>query len=139
MLLDANILLTAIDQENPDRARVAAWLADALQGSRRIAIPWQTIGAFVRISTHPRVFQNPLTHEQALDFVRDCLAAPVCWVPGASRHTVALFDEICRRHRVTGNLVTDAQLAALALEHGLSVASLDADFLRFPEINTIRP
>lgn len=76
MLLDANVLLAAIDLGNPDRDRVAAWLKDALEGPRRIAIPWQTIGAFVRIATHPRVFRDPLSHDQALNFINACLASP---------------------------------------------------------------
>lgn len=139
MLLDANVLLAAIDLGNPDRDRVAAWLKDALEGPRRIAIPWQTIGAFVRIATHPRVFRDPLSHDQALNFINACLASPVTWVPAASERTVVLFNQLCRAHQVTGNLVTDGQLVALAVEYGLSVVSLDSDFLRFPEIPTVKP
>lgn len=139
MLLDANILLTAIDQGNPERDRVAHWLTEALEGPRRVGIPWQTIGAFVRIATHPRIFRDPLSHAQALDFIEHCLAAPVAWVPPTNERTVTLFDQLCRSHHVSGNLVTDAQLAAIALEHGVSVVTLDTDFARFTEIATIRP
>lgn len=139
MLLDANILLTAIDADNPERERCASFLTEALEGSRRVAIPWQTIGAFVRISTHPRVFRDPLDTAAALSFISSCLASPVAWTPGASKRTVQIFDELCRRHNISGNQVTDAQLAALAVEHGIAVATLDTDFNRFSELSVIRP
>lgn len=139
MLLDANILLAAIDASNPERERVSTWLRASLMGTRRVAIPWQTIGAFVRIATHPRIFRDPLSHEEALDFIRQCLASPVVWVPPTTSRTFQLFDSLCREHRVTGNLVTDAQLASIAIEYGIAVVTLDSDFLRFPEVLVVKP
>ncbi len=139
MLLDANLLLYAVDSESPDHARAAEWLTEVLNGDRRVALPWQTIGAFVRISTHPRVCERPLTAAQAWGYVAAWLDAPSTWVPPAGERTAVLLGELLTTHHVTGNLVTDAQLAALAIEVGAVVQSADSDFARFPEARWNNP
>lgn len=139
MLLDANLLLHAVDSESPHHARAAEWLTAVLNGERRVALPWQTIGAFVRISTHPRSSEHPLTATQAWGYVAAWLDAPATWVPPASDRTVELLGELITAHQVTGNLVTDAQLAAIALEIGAVVQSTDSDFARFPTVRWANP
>ena len=139
MILDANLLLYAVDEDSPFHADAAQWLTQTLNGDQRVGIPWQTIGAFVRIATHPRISEAPLSAADAQRFVSSWLAVDVVWVPPATERTARLFNQLARRHHVTGNLVTDAQLAALALEFGLPVASADSDFARFPEIQWFNP
>jgi toxin-antitoxin system PIN domain toxin len=139
VLLDANVLLYSIDETSPHHARCADWVRSAFGGQRRIALPWQTIGAFLRIATHPRVFARPLSSGDAWSIVRRWLAAPVCWVPAATEHTVSILGELVAEHDLRGNLVTDAQLAALALEHGVAVVSADGDFARFRSIRWVNP
>ena len=139
MLIDANLLLYAVDERSPDHSRAASWLTDTLNGDRRVAIPWQTIGAFLRISTHPRAAAQPLTATDAWARVRDWLAAAPTWVPPATERTAAVLGDLTGRYEITGNLVTDAQLAALAIEHGLTVCSADADFARFEELRWENP
>lgn len=139
MLLDANILLYAVDASSSYHAAAATWLTEALNGRRRIAIPAQSVTAFVRIATHPRVSANPLTGPQAWGFVSAWLSADPAWVPPTSERTLAFFGEIVSRHGATANLVTDALLAAHALEHGLPVVTADSDFARFPEVETLNP
>ena len=139
MLLDANLLLYAVDSESPHHARAAAWLTEVLNGDRRVALPWQTIGAFVRISTHPRVSERPLTAAQAWTYVAAWLDAPAVWVPPATERTAVVFGELITRYHLTGNLVTDAQLAALASEIGAAVQSVDSDFARFREVGWHNP
>jgi toxin-antitoxin system PIN domain toxin len=139
VLLDANLLLFAVDSESPHHAAAARWLTEALNGDRRVALPWQTIGAFIRISTHPRISRQPLTPQQAWSYVAAWLDAPATWVPPTSERTAALLGELVTTHHVTGNLVTDAQLAALALEIGAVVQSADADFARFPAVQWRNP
>jgi len=94
---------------------------------------------FVRITTNPRLTNNPFTLQDALDQVREWLALPGVSVvhptPEHERH----FAEQCRTANVTGNLVTDAHLAALAIEHGCELASNDTDFARFPGLRWINP
>lgn len=132
MLLDANLLLYATDSASPHHDTARRWLEDSLNGPRRIALPWQTIGAFVRISTHPRIQERPLSARQAWDLVAEWLACDVVWTPAVSPRTVAVLGELVDSVAPTGNLVPDAQLAALAIEHGLAVCSVDSDFARFP-------
>lgn len=139
MIVDANILLYAVDSLSPHHARAADWLTQALNGDERIGLPWQTLGAFTRIATHPRVSANPLTADQAQSHVDAWLASEPTWVPPATEATAHLYSMLARRHGVTGNLVPDAQLAALALELGVAVISADSDFARFPEVRWINP
>lgn len=139
MIVDANVLIYAVDARSPHHAAAAGWLTDALNGDRRVGLPWQTLGAFLRIITHPRVTTNPLTAAQAQEYVAQWLRAEPVWVPPASERTAAVYAAISRRHHVTGNLVPDAQLAALAVEFGVEVVSADSDFARFPEAGWFNP
>lgn len=139
MILDANILLYAVDSDSPHHGRAASWLTATLNGDERVGLPWQTLGAFCRIATHPRVATRPLNAERAHDVVVAWLDAPAAWVPPATERTARLYTQLARRHHVTGNLVPDAQLAALALEFGVAVVSADSDFARFPEISWLNP
>lgn len=139
MIVDANILLYAVDRESPHHEPAAAWLTTALNGDRRVGLPWQTLGAFLRIVTHPRATRSPLTADAAQRHVDAWLAAEPVWVPPATERTAAVYAELARRHRITGNLVPDAQLAALALELGVEVVSADGDFARFAEVRWVNP
>jgi toxin-antitoxin system PIN domain toxin len=139
MLLDANLLLYAVHQRAVQHEAASAWLTEQLNGSRRVGLPWQSLAAFLRISTHPRAFERPLSAATAWQRVADWLAAPVAWIPQPGPKHPALLGELLTRHDVRGNLIPDAQLAALALEHGLTVCSADTDFARFTEISWINP
>lgn len=139
MLVDANVLLHAVDAESPFNDRASEWLESALNGNRRVGLPWQTLGAFVRIITHPRVTKRPLTGDQAWRYVERWLAADPAWIPPATERTASVVGSLVTAHGVTGNLVTDAMLAGLALEHGLTVYSADTDFARFPEVRWVDP
>lgn len=139
MLLDANVLLYASDAASPHHDVSTRWVTAALEGRRRVGIPWQTIGAFTRIATHPRVFSAPLSAAEAWQVVEGWLESPAVWVPPATEATARVYADLVAAVGPTGNLVTDAQLAALALEHGLTVVSADTDFARFPEVRWTNP
>jgi toxin-antitoxin system PIN domain toxin len=142
MLVDANLLLYAVDARSPHNPRAATWLQGVLTGDRRVGLPWQTIGAFLRISTHPRVSENPLSPREAWTYVDAWLRSGSVWIPPATERTAQVLAELVARHGVTGNLVTDAQLAALAIEQGLVLYSADTDFAHFDELqwrNPLRP
>jgi len=139
MLLDANLLLYAVHRRATQHEAAAAWLTEQLNGPRRVGLPWQTLGAFLRISTHPRAFAQPLTPVLAWERITDWLAAPATWIPAPGPSHAQLLGGLVARHEVRGNLVTDAQLAALALEHGLTVCSTDTDFARFTDIRWENP
>lgn len=139
MLVDANLLLYAVDRASHRHDAAATWLTSVLNGTTRVGIPWQTIGAFLRIVTHPRVTTQPLTGAEAWAFVDTWLAADPAWIPPASERTAAVYEELANSVPVTGNLVPDAMLAALAVEHGLTVMTADTDFARFPDVRWENP
>lgn len=139
MIVDANILLYAVDRSASHHRAAAEWLSGALRGHELVGLPWQTLGAFLRIATHPRITARPLTVEAAQAYVDEWLATEPVWVPPATERTARVYADLGRRHRITGNLVPDAQLAALALENGVAVVSADSDFARFTEVRWINP
>ena len=139
MLLDANILIYATDPSSPLGAPACNVLVDALNGTQRVALPWQTIGAFVRIVTHPRVAVQPMTGSEAWSWIEQWLACDVTWIPPATEATARVYGELAQQVNITANLVPDAMLAALAIEHGLELWSADTDFARFPGLRFRNP
>ena len=134
MLIDANVLLFAVDAESPLHEPAADWLTAQLNGDRRVGLPWESLSAFLRIATHPRASAHPLDPTVAWTFVDDWLAAPVAWIPTPTERHAEILGRLIRTHRIAGNLVPDARLAALAIEHGLRICSTDTDFARFTEV-----
>jgi toxin-antitoxin system PIN domain toxin len=139
MLVDANILLYAVDETTPQHARARRWLEDALNGSRRVGLPWSSLIGFVRIATHPRALRAPLGAAEAWAHVEDWLDAPAAWVPQPGRGHRDILGRLVRDLDLRGNLVTDAVLAALCVEHGLRIVSADSDFARFRELTWVNP
>jgi toxin-antitoxin system PIN domain toxin len=139
MLVDANILLFAVDARSPLHASAERWLTEQLNGPRRVAFPWLSLAAFVRISTHPRASAEPLTSAEAWQHVEDWLGCDTAWIPNPTDHHRQVLGGLITKYELQGNLVTDAQLAALAIEHGLTVYSTDTDFARFEEIRWVDP
>lgn len=139
MLLDANILLYATDSSASEHGRAVRWLTDQLNGQRRVGIPWEALTAFVRIATHPRVADRPLQPEAAWRFVEAWLEVEVVWIPVPTERHAEVMGGLIHKYRVGGNLIPDAHLAALAIEHGLEVCSADTDFARFSEIRWRNP
>jgi len=139
VLVDANMLLYAVDEPSPFHDKAKGWLEPALNGSRRVALPWQSLLAFCRIVTNPRGVSRPLTPEQAWSLVEAWLDAPAAWVaqPGSGHREI--LGRLLRDLDLRAALVSDAALAALCIEHGLSIVSADSDFARFTEIRWINP
>lgn len=137
-LVDANILLYAVDSSSRQHATCLQWLESALNGHHRVGLPTQSIAAFLRISTHPRVMERPLSAPQAWNIAESWLAAPAAWVPTVTARTLALLGQLIVEGDLTGNLIQDAQLAALAIEHGSTIVTTDTDFARFP-VATLNP
>lgn len=139
MLVDANLLLYARDAESPFHERARRWLTEHLNGPVRIGLPWPSLVAFVRIGTHPRAYERPLSPRQAWEQVEDWLGAPASWVPAPTPAHAEVLGGLIRRYDLRGNILSDAHLAALAIEHGLSLASADTDFARFSELRWVDP
>lgn len=139
MLVDANILLYASDSTSPFHEPAADWLTDQLGGSRRVGFPWQSLVAFVRIATHPRASARPLEPDDAVRFVEEWLEPDTAWIPQPGPGHARILSELVTRYHLTGNIVSDAHLAALAIEHGLIMCSADTDFARFTELRWTNP
>ena len=139
MLVDANILLYARNADDPRHQLAQVWLEEVLSGPTRVGLPWASLSAFLRLSTHPRAFREPLSIGDASDQVLDWLAAPAAWIPSPTPRHAEVLTDLLRRYHVVGALVSDAVLAALAVEHGLPIASTDTDFARFREIRWENP
>ena len=139
MLVDANILLYAVDEASPFHERASHWLTERLNGDRRVALPWHSLVAFLRISTHERASARPLTPEQAARFVADWLEPEVAWIPREGPGHARILTDLITRYKLTGNIISDAHLAALAIEHGLTLCSTDGDFAKFPGLKWENP
>lgn len=138
-LLDANILLYAVDEDSPHFQSASEWLIGRLDRPERLALPWQTIGAFLRISTHPRIYDRPLDSRTAWMLVEQWIGLPAVWIPNVSESTARLLGEMIVRDGITANLVPDALLAAIAVQNGLTVISADSDFARFTDVRWENP
>lgn len=139
MLVDANILLYAVDRSSPLHDGARTWLTAVLGGERRVGLPWQSLTAFLRIATHPRAARSPLGSAAAWRHVREWLATDPVWVPTPTARHAEVLGDLIARHQLSGNLIPDAHLAALAIEHGLAICSADTDFARFSEVAWINP
>lgn len=139
MIVDANILLYARNSADPLHAPARAWLESALNGDSRVGLPWSTLGAFMRIATNPRAFPDPLTPADTWQQVEEWLDAPTAWVPEPGPRYRQIVGRFIRELGVQGALVTDAQLAALAVDHGVELVSTDSDFARFRDLRWVNP
>jgi uncharacterized protein len=139
VIVDANILLYARNAADPRHEVARAWLEGALNGTTRVGLPWWTLSAFVRIATNARAFPDPLTSEEAMLQVDEWLDAPRTWIAEPTAQYREVFTSLVRTHDARGPLITDAQLAALAIDHGVPVVSTDADFARFRDVEWINP
>lgn len=130
-VVDANVLLYAVDRQSPQHHVAKGWIDQALSGSESVVLPWLSLLAFVRISTHPSIYDHPLTVDQACDVVDQWLHAPAATsVEPREGHLERLRSALGQTGR-GGNLVNDAHLAALALENRATVVTFDSDFGRF--------
>ncbi len=139
MLIDANLLVFAVNAESPFHPKARAWLDDRLNGDRQVGIPWLSLAAFIRLVTNPRIVRQPLAPTEAWRQVETWLDNNLVWTPSPTPHHAKILGDLIKHHHPRGNLITDAQLAALAIEHGLEVCSADTDFARFTEIRWNNP
>jgi toxin-antitoxin system PIN domain toxin len=137
-LVDANVLLYAVNVDAAQHGPAKRWLDAALSGSETVALAWVPLLAFVRLSTRAGLFPRPLTSAQAFDVVDAWLsAAPTVMLHPGHEHISILRSLLAKT--TAGNLVNDAHLAALAIEHNCRVVSFDSDFSRFKGITWISP
>ena len=139
MIVDANVLLYAVDSKSHFHAPARTWLDEAMNGVERVGLPWVSLMAFQRIITHPRVTANPLTPADAWSYITDWLDADQAWVPTPGSRHRDILGQLLIDGDLHGNLVTDAHLAALAIENGTGIYSFDSNFTRFNDLRWIDP
>ncbi|MBA3029078.1 MAG: type II toxin-antitoxin system VapC family toxin [Desulfobacteraceae bacterium] len=139
ILVDANILLYAEDSLNSHHDKARKWLDGKLSGTETICLCWTVLAAFIRIGTNARVFEAPLSLEQATTRVQSWLDQPNTRLINPTDQHWRVFQQLLLDSKALANLVKDAHIAALAIEHGCEVASSDSDFARFPKLKWFNP
>lgn len=139
MIVDANVLLYAVDDQSHFHDSARGWLEAAFNGVERVGLPWASLLAFQRIITHPRVASSPMTPTAAWGHITDWLDAELAWIPAPGPRHRDILKRLLVNGDLRGNLVTDAHLAALAIEFGTTICSFDSDFARFQGLNWINP
>jgi len=139
ILIDANILVYAHIETASRHETARHWLDAQLNGTARVGLPWGSLLAFLRVATNPRVFPRPVPMSIAALQVSEWLSAEPVWVPQPTERHAGILSDLLALPGMHGNLVPDAHLAALAIEHGLILCSTDGDFARFPKIRWQNP
>lgn len=138
-LLDVNVLVYAFRADAERHAEYRTWLLDVLDGEAAFAVAEHALLGMVRVSTHPKVFRSPSRVEDALAFVEALRTHPSCRVVAPTAAHWSLFAKLCHRSNAKGNLVSDAWLAALAIESGCTWITTDRDYARFPALRWRHP
>lgn len=139
ILIDANILVYAHVSSFAQHRVAREWLDRQLNGPAPVGLPWASVLAFLRLVTNSRVFEHPESMADAWGQVQAWLACETVWSPEATERHADVLGEILKLPGMRGNLVPDAHLAALAIEHGLTLCSTDGDFARFRALRWLNP
>lgn len=131
VVVDANVLLYAVDSASPHHGQARSWLDTALAGAEGVGLAWIALLAFIRIGTNPTILTAPMTVDQAVGQVDAWLGAPAAVIAQPTGRHAGLLRGLLRDTGTAGNLTSDAHLAALAIEHGAEIVSYDRDFARF--------
>ncbi len=139
ILPDANLLLYAEDSLSAHHEKARIWWDEVLSSNTPVFLCWPVIGAFIRIATNPRLHDRPLTLEEAVERVDSWLAQPFVRLIGPTGAHWEIFQSQMKDCGATGNLISDAHLAALAAEHSATLFSSDQDFARFRTLKWVNP
>lgn len=139
ILVDANLLVYAHVSSMPAHERSRAWLDGRLNGPAPVGLPWESLLAFLRLVTNPRVFAHPESASAAWHQIDAWLSCPTTWIPQPTERHREVLGGLLAATGAHANLVPDAHLAALAIEHGLVLCSTDGDFGRFPGLTWENP
>ena len=139
ILVDANLLIYAVNKNSPQHRVARKWLETTLSGAGAVGLPWIVVLAFLRITTRPGILEHPLTGDQALEYIDEWLALPVVSLVAPGEGNWPVFCNFLRATGTFGNLTSDAHIAAMAIENGATIYSADYDFRRFPGVQHINP
>lgn len=139
IVLDANLLLYAHDSSSSHHAEARQWLAKVFAGDELIGLPWQTVWAFLRIATDSRIFVRSMPMAEAIDIVQEWMELEHVRLLSPGESHWSHLRRMLKDGSVRGPLTTDASLAALTMEYGGSLYSVDRDFARFPGLRWVNP
>jgi toxin-antitoxin system PIN domain toxin len=139
ILLDVNILIYASIASVSQHEAAKDWLDQQLNDTAPVGLPWMTTLAYLRVTTNTRAFAPPISIATAWQRASAWLSAEPVWVPQPTEHHADVLGELLALPGMHSNLVPDAHLAALAIEHGLTLCSTDGDFARFPKLKWQNP
>lgn len=139
IILDVNVLLYAYDASSPSHAAARKWLLTAFSGPELIGLPWQVVWAFLRLSTNERIFENCREMGEAVQIVQEWMELQRVRLLAPGERHWSLFQKMLIEGQVRGNDTTDAELAALTIEHGGVLYTTDRDFARFPGLRWANP
>jgi toxin-antitoxin system PIN domain toxin len=139
ILVDANILIYAYSSGAVQHEAARAWLDARLVGRHRVGLPWASIVAFLRVVSHPRLAKPPVAVQTAWRQVELWLQAPTAWIPLPTVRHAETLGTLLSLTAVSGPHVHDAHIAALALQHGLTLCTADRDFARYPGLRFENP
>ena len=139
ILVDANLLLYAQDTLADQHAAARAWWDEQLSGADPVYLCWPVLSAFLRIGTNPRLHRDPFTMKEACELVQRWLDQPCVRLAHPTGDHWTHFQAMLKEGHATGNLVSDAHLAALAIEHNCVLCSTDSDFARFSSLKWNNP
>ena len=139
ILLDANLLIYAVNTDASLHRAAKGWLERTLSGPDTVGLSWNVLLAFMRLTTRAGVFRTPLAVEAAFDVVQAWLSEPSVVILEPGREHLRVLRDLILRIGTGGNLMSDAHLAAIAIEHGAELCSTDGDFARFPRLRWRNP
>ena len=139
ILIDVNLLLYSVNPYAVRHAPARDWLDEKLVGTSRVGLPWASLLGFLRIVTNSRIVARPLSITDAWRQIEEWLACEPVWIPQPTERHAEVLGKLLMQAGVRSNLVPDAHLAALAVEHGLTLCSTDGDFARFRELKWQNP
>ena len=139
ILVDANLLIYAVNQDSPHHEKARRWFEETLSGTTETGFAWIVVLAFLRITTHPTIMRKPMAVETALEYVSSWLKQPFVSLIRPGKQHWPVFRNLVNVTGTAGNLTSDAHLAALAIEYGCDLYSADYDFQRFPGIRHVNP
>ena len=139
ILVDANLLVYAHVGSFPQHVAAHAWLDERLNGTAPVGLPWPSLLGFVRLVSNPRIFERPSSVTAAWRQVESWLATDSAWTPLPTERHREVLAPLMESAEGRANLVPDAHMAALAIEHGLVLCSTDGDFARFDGLDWRNP
>jgi len=139
ILVDINLLIYATSERTKQHRDARHWFEALLNGSSRVGLPWACLLGYLRITTNRRAFPDAISMDKAWSQIDEWLSCDPVWIPQPTERHAAVLGSLCAHPGVHGDLISDAHLAALAIEHGLTLCSTDGDFARFRGLKWMNP